>query len=76
MLELAFWTMWASRWAKLNELKKRRARTEEEKNSYAESVDAWYSFKDDALRVLSQSLLAKVSFYRPENPDKVSVFFC
>lgn len=76
MLELAFWTMWASRWAKLNELKKRRARTEEKKNSYAESVDAWYSFKDDALRVLSQSLLAKVSFYRPENPDKVSVFFC
>lgn len=75
-LELAFWTMWASRWAKANELRARHARIETKKVSYTAKKEQWYVEKDEAMRVLASSPYTKLSFYRPEYADKFNLFFC
>lgn len=76
MMELAYWTMWANRWAKLCEMRMRCAKQERTREKYADGKDAWYEKKNEAIKVLSASGFCRLSFYRPESPDKVSVYFC
>ncbi len=72
--QLAFWTVWVSRWAKENQVKARKAirKTEE----YDERADALYALKNKALKLLVRSPFVKVSFYRPEQPHRENIIFC
>ena len=76
MLRLAYWTVFVSRWAKKNQLRARAARKEERITQYEKAASSWYSAKNKAIAVLAVSPFSKLSFYRPENPDKVHVWFC
>lgn len=74
VLQLSYWTGWASRWAKENHLKavhgtKHAAR-------YAEQRDTWYKRKNEAMHALFYTPCAKLSFYRPEDPDKMILQLC
>lgn len=70
-LELAFWTMWVSRWAK-NYQQKAFNGTSRTREKYSKMKAHYYQLKNEALRVLSQSPYAKVSFYRPKDAHKIS----
>lgn len=76
MMELAYWTMWANRWAKLNEVKEWAAKRMDTREKYAGKKESWYGKKNEAIKVLASSALGKLSFYRPDDPDKISVYFC
>lgn len=65
---LAFWTQWASRWAKENQVKSLRAIKHQ--LLYQARQDAWYKRKDEALHVLARTPYTQLSFYKPEEPDK------
>ncbi len=68
-LKLAYWTIYASRWAKTYQLKARKA-TKYEAN-YLAQKEIWYDFKNQAIAILACSPYAQLGFYRPENPDKI-----
>jgi len=72
--ELAFWTVWASRWAKAYQVKSHRGI----KHSalYTKQKEVWYRRKNEAMQLLAQSLYARLSFYRPEDADKISLQIC
>lgn len=71
-LALAFWTQFASRWAKHHEC------SGNESGHYHVARDQWYDVKDQALRVLSKSPLSRVSFVpSPDAPwTELRVQFC
>lgn len=71
ILNLAYWTMWVSRWAKTNELKSRNAKTEQTKLRYESAKQSYYLMKEDAVALLSKSKLASVYSYIPDSPDKI-----
>lgn len=74
VLQLAFWTAWASRWAKENHLKSLRGT--KHALLYATRREEWYRRKNEALHILSQTPYTWLSFYRPENPDKITIRLC
>ena len=74
VFRLAHWTVWASRWAKENQVRARDALKYHA--LYAQGREQWYARKDEALLVLARSPYARVTFYRPEDADKVSLFLC
>lgn len=74
VLKLAFWTQWASRWAKENHVKNQHAMKHHA--LYQERRDAWYVRKNEAMRVLAQTPYAQLSFYRPEEANKRSLELC
>lgn len=74
MLELAYWTMWASHWAKENQRKIRTARTRGD--IYEAAEKAWYEQKNEAIKILASSKYSKLSFYEPEYPDKLYFHMC
>jgi hypothetical protein len=74
VLQLAYWTVWASRWAKENHLKRQGAI--KHAATYQQRGDAWYARKNDAMRWLSRTPYARLAFYRPEEPDKLSLNLC
>lgn len=74
VLQLAYWTVWASRWAKENHLKALKGT--KYSAVYAAKRDEWYRRKDTALQILSQTPYARVAFYSPEEPDKRSLWLC
>lgn len=76
MMELAYWTMWANRWAKLNEVKEWAAKRMDTREKYAGKKESWYGKKNEAIKVLASSGFGKLSFYRPADPDKIHVYFC
>ncbi len=63
VLVLAYWTLWASRWAKENHVKSLRGR------KYA----ALYVARRDAL---AQTPYTRLSFYHPSDPDKHYIWLC
>lgn len=73
-IELAYWTVWISRWAKENNLKSRRAL--KHTNEYKKREQICYELKNKAVKLLSKTPFAKLSFYRPERPDKIYISFC
>jgi hypothetical protein len=73
-LQLAYWTVWTSRWAKENQLKQQHAIKHHDK--YERQITAWYGRKNKAVQLLSKTPYARLSFYRPEEPDKISLFLC
>ncbi|WP_374226799.1 hypothetical protein [Ktedonobacter sp. SOSP1-85] len=73
-LELAYWTVWSSRWAKENQLKSRRAT--KYATRYLEQKNTWYQHKNKAMRLLAQTPYARLSFYRPPEPHKISLHLC
>lgn len=72
--ELAFWTMWLSRWAKENNRKSRSAIKYGQK--YKKLEQNYYLMKNKGIKLLFQTPFASLSFYRPEDPDKWEVTFC
>ena len=74
VLQLAYWTVWVSRWAKENHVKALKSKKYDA--VYAARRDAWYERKNAALRMLAQTPYARIAFYSPEEPDKRSLWFC
>src|SRR5947199_3608552 len=74
VLVLSFWTVWASRWAKENQVKSRRAR--KYTTLYLARSGEWYERKDQALHLLARTPYVQVSFYRPIDPDKRYLWLC
>jgi hypothetical protein len=74
VLVLAYWTLWASRWAKENHVKSLRGR--KYAALYVARRDAWYERKNQAMRLLAQTPYASLSFYRPSDPDKHYLWLC
>lgn len=72
--QLAYWTVWASRWAKENHV--RYLRGTKHAALYATRRDAWYRRKNEALRTLVPLPYARLSFYRPVNADRRYLFLC
>ncbi len=76
-LNLAFWTLWISRWAKENQIKQMKAIKEETLEGYKAQKEVLYQYKNNGIELLKQSPFAKVTFYRPEErADKEFVYFC
>lgn len=69
-LELAFWTTWASRWAKYYQLKEKRARTKGEE--YRAKKELFYKIKNNCIKLLVKSPIATLEFYRPQVSSKIS----
>ncbi|HEU5367032.1 MAG TPA: hypothetical protein VFU69_01150, partial [Ktedonobacterales bacterium] len=74
VLQLAYWTMWVSRWAKEYRLKGQSAL--KRAPMYQQCSSAWYARKNDAMRLLARTPHASLAFYRPEEPDKLSLNLC
>ena len=75
--ELAYWTTWASRWAKESQLKKYNAKKIETREKYEADEKYFYKLKNEANKLLMRSSISELSFYEPEYPDKVTeLHFC
>ena len=74
VLRLAYRAAVVSRWAKANREKLRGAVKYGERSLAREH--AWYEQKNRALQLLPRTPHARVSFYRPEDPDKRSFTLC
>jgi hypothetical protein len=74
VFRLAYWTMWASRWAKENHVKGIKA--VKYQALYEQRRERWYARKDEALSVLAHSSYAHVAFYRPDQADKITLSLC
>lgn len=72
--QLAYWTVWASRWAKENHQKMQDAIKYHER--YRDREQVWYQRKNNAFHLLMQTPYAQLSFYRPEEPDKMTLYLC
>lgn len=75
-MELAFWTMWISRWAKEYQVKSINSNRIEFMLKYKERSKELYSMKNAANHQLSLSKYAKLSFYESENPHKFELYLC
>jgi len=76
-LNLAFWTLWISRWAKENHIKQMKAIKDETFERYQSQKELNYQYKNMSMKFLKQSPFAKLTFYRPEeSADKEFVYFC
>jgi hypothetical protein len=74
LLQLCYWTILASRWAKKNQL--RALHSTKLGAFYLARQDAWYARKNEAMRVLALTPYAQLSFYRPPNSDKRHLWLC
>ncbi len=74
VFRLAYWTMWASRWAKENHL--RGIKAVKHQALYEQRRERWYARKDEALSVLASSSYARIAFYRPDQADKITLSLC
>ncbi|HHX61995.1 MAG TPA: hypothetical protein GX707_15000 [Epulopiscium sp.] len=70
--ELAFWTVWVSRWAK-NYKQEYRVFNNIVDNHKGEE---YYGSKLEAIKVLATTPYAKVSLYHPSNPDYIDIDLC
>jgi hypothetical protein len=73
-LQLAYWTVVASHWAKENHIKFLHGTTRAA--LYAARRDEWYKWKHEAMYILAQTPYAKLSFYRPDNSHKMALHLC
>lgn len=72
--ELAYWTVWISRWAKENQEK--AYVNIRNKEVYIGQKDYLYNLKNTAIGLLTKSEYASQSFYRPENHSKETFELC
>ncbi|GAB3057453.1 hypothetical protein [Virgibacillus ainsalahensis] len=74
-LQLAFWTIWVSRWAKEFQAKALRARTKGAEYNLKKAQ--LYKLKNESLELLMLSPYTELSLYRPAFPHKVfNLYFC
>jgi hypothetical protein len=73
--QLAYWTVWASRWAKENQLNSAKA-IEEDRETYETHRQEWYQRKNQAVKLLIQMPYAMLYFYRPTDADKLYLDLC
>lgn len=74
-LQLSFWTVWLSRWAKEFQSKSFRARTRGVQ--FNNKKEQFYELKNDAMELLMRSPYTKLSFYSPHSPHKIfNLQFC
>lgn len=71
-LELAFWTMWMSRWAKVYTTKYK----ETNDMAYRFQADEYYENKLKAIKILVNSPYVVVSLYHPANADYINIDLC
>lgn len=72
--QLAYWTVWASRWAKENQLNS--AKAIEDNEIYEIHRQQWYQRKNQAVKVLIEMPYAMLYFYRPHDADKLYLELC
>ncbi len=72
--QLAYWTVWASRWAKENQIDSIKAI--EDNEIYETHRQEWYQRKNQAVKLLMQMPYAMLYFYRPADADKLSLELC
>ncbi|MFD2672254.1 hypothetical protein [Marinicrinis sediminis] len=63
--DLAFWTVWISRWAK-----------EHQCNGDYDAKELFYEMKNEAMKQLVLSPYTSIAFYRPENHKKTTIDLC
>ena len=73
-LNLAYWTRWASRWAKENQVKNLNAIKYHA--LYQQRRDTWYRRKSEAIQVLARTPYGRLAFYQPEQSDKWTLELC
>ncbi len=73
-LQLAYWTVWTSRWAKEHHRKSLSAI--KHAATYEQQSQAWYARKNNAMQLLARTPYARLAFYRPEEPDKIWLNLC
>ncbi|MEG3977401.1 hypothetical protein QT970_22655 [Microcoleus sp. herbarium8] len=71
--QLAYWTVWASRWAKENQIKSQGS---ESKKIYETHQQEWYHRKNQAVKLLIEMPYAMLYFYRPPDGDKLYLELC
>ncbi|WP_293339319.1 hypothetical protein [Microcoleus sp. CAWBG58] len=75
--QLAYWTVWASRWAKENQLNSFKAiKSNEVYEIYEIHQQAWYERKNQAVKLLIEMPYAMLYFYRPPGADKLYLELC
>ena len=73
--QLAYWTVLVSRWANEYHLKTCGANVRK-KDEYNVKKRYYYGLKDKAIMLLTKTPFARISFYRPDDPDKMDLCFC
>lgn len=73
--ELAYWTVWMSRLAKTYQLKAQVGRHSNVEKYLQQSSDC-YEMKNKAVFALAKSPYSTISFYRPEEHYKETLYFC
>jgi hypothetical protein len=73
--QLAYWTVWASRWAKENQINSIQG-AEYNKEIYETRRQEWYDRKNQAVKLLVQLPYAMLYFYRPVDADKLYLELC
>lgn len=74
-LQLSFWTMWISRWAK--EYQRKAYHAKKNTDEYLEKKELFYAMKNEAIQRLTLSPYSSLSFYQPPNPKKIThLEFC
>ncbi|WP_293147353.1 MULTISPECIES: hypothetical protein [unclassified Microcoleus] len=75
--QLAYWTVWASRWAKENQLNSFKAiKSNEVYEIYEIHQQEWYERKNQAVKLLIEMPYAMLYFYRPPGADKLYLELC
>lgn len=75
--QLAYWTVWASRWAKENQLNSFKSIEDRETyETYETHRQEWYQRKNQAVKVLIEMPYAMLYFYRPNDADKLYLELC
>lgn len=74
LLELSYWTVWQNRWAKTCQMKALHAK--KYKDTYLRASAEHYHNKEEALKLIAESGMSKISFYRPASPDRIRIHFC
>jgi hypothetical protein len=75
--QLAYWTVWASRWAKENQLNSFKSIEDSETyEAYETHRQEWYQRKNQAVKILIQMPYAMLYFYRPTDADKLYLELC
>lgn len=72
-LEVAFWTLWASRWAKT---RVRRGRRRSAIPAAERRSETWYARKRAALALMTGTPFAEIAVYVPEDHARVRIELC
>lgn len=79
--KLAYWTSWINKWAKYYQLVSNKVHQYHkafniEENHRVTLKDTFYDYKDQSLKLLSNSKYASIFYYQPDEPDKHNIHLC